>query len=79
MNDQNASIIGQKMCNNIAVSVRYVITVVQKAITRSFPIPKISEKVSTCANSGYRALSFPAHQEPGKFMIMFTGNLCICL
>ena len=27
--------------------------------------PKISGKLSACANSGYQALSFPAHREPG--------------
>ena len=28
-------------------------------------LPKISGKLSACTNSGYQALSFPSHQEPG--------------
>ena len=31
----------------------------------SFRFPKISGKLSACANSGYQALSFSAHREPG--------------
>ena len=31
----------------------------------SFRFPKISGKLSACPNSGYQALSFPAHREPG--------------
>ena len=31
----------------------------------SFRFPKISGKLSACANSGYQALSFPTHREPG--------------
>ena len=30
-----------------------------------YDFPKISGKLSACANSGYHALSFPAHREPG--------------
>ena len=33
--------------------------------TDSLRFPKISGKLSACANSGYQALSFPAHREPG--------------
>ena len=31
----------------------------------SFQFTNISGKLSACANSGYQALSFPTHREPG--------------
>ena len=55
---ERTSLLVRKCVDSVAVSIRYGVTVVQI-------VPKISGKLSICANSGYQALSFATHHELG--------------
>ena len=54
----------RKCADDVAGSIRYGVTIIWIQ-HNSFRFPKISGKLSACANSGYQALSFPTHREPG--------------
>ena len=54
----------RKCADDVTVSILFVIMVI-RIQHNNFQFPKISGKLSACANSGYQALSFPGHREPG--------------
>ena len=64
MNDRNAFIVGEKVCGQCSGKYTFCLMVI-RIQHNSFQFTNISGKLSACANSGYQALSFPAHREPG--------------